>query len=333
MKHCFSAIVVLVTTLLSTSIINAQAYDPLPSWHEGKAKQAIIHFVKEVTKQGGENYVPPAKRIATFDNDGTLWVEYPMYTQLAFTFDRVKELAPQHPEWRLKQPYKGVLEHDVKAIGAMGSKELLEIVLVTHTGMTAKAFEHDVLDWLQHAKHPRFQRLYTELIYQPQLELLAYLRDHGFKNFIVSGGGTGFMRPVSEQIYGIPPEQVLGSNMVSEFVMKDGAYKLMRMPKMRFVNDKADKVVGIYEHIGRRPILAFGNSDSDMQMITYAKAGKGLSLALFVHHTDAKREFSYDRKSHVGKLDKVLNIAKQHDWIVVDMQKDWQVVFPFERIQ
>ncbi|MFQ5345265.1 MAG: HAD family hydrolase [Mariprofundus sp.] len=320
----------LLALLLPIASAHAHGSDPLPSWNQGAAKQAIIQFVREVTKQGGEHYVPPAERVATFDNDGTLWVEYPVYTQAVFAFDRVRKLAPRHPEWKTRQPFKGVLEGDMKAVGDTGVKGLLEIVLATHSGMTAREFEAEASSWLKTARHPKFKRPYIELVYQPQLELLAYLRDHGFKTFIVSGGGTAFMRPVSEQIYGIPPEQVIGSSIVSRFEMKEGKYQLIRMPEIHFVNDKADKPVGIYEHIGRRPILAFGNSDSDMQMIEYTRSGDGLRLALFVHHTDAEREFSYDRKSHVGKLDKVLDMADRHGWIVVDMKKDWNVVFPFE---
>jgi len=333
MKRPLSALLALTFSLLSMASANALETDPLPSWDQGKARQAIIHFVEEVTKQGGEHYVAPSERIATFDNDGTLWVEYPVYTQALFAFDRVRKLATLHPEWKTRQPFKGVLEGDMKAVGAAGVKGLLEMVLATHSGMTAREFEIEVTRWLKTARHPKFKMLYPDLVYQPQLELLDYLRKHGFKTFIVSGGGAAFMRSVSEQLYGIPPEQVIGSRIVSRFEMKDGSYQLIRMPKIRFINDKADKPVGIYEHIGRRPILAFGNSDSDMQMIEYTKSGDGLRLALFVHHTDATREFSYDRKSHVGKLDKVLDMADRHDWIIVDMKKDWKVVFPFEGVQ
>ena len=263
-----------------------------------------------------------------FDNDGTLWLEYPMYTQALFAFDRIKELAPKHPEWKTTQPFKALLEGDMKTVGASGMQGLMEIVMASHTGMTAPEFDQEVSDWLATTKQPRFNRLYTELVYQPQLELLAHLRANGFKTFIVSGGGMAFMRPFSEKTYGIPPEQVVGSSVVAEFQVKDGKPVLVRTPKVGFINDKAGKPVGIYEHIGRRPILAFGNSDSDMQMIQYTKAGDGLRLGLFVHHTDAEREYAYDRKSHVGTLDKVLDIATENDWIVVDMKRDWKQVFP-----
>jgi phosphoglycolate phosphatase-like HAD superfamily hydrolase len=306
----------------------AHAADPLASWNEGPAKKAILEFVAAVTDQKSKDYVAAAERIATFDNDGTLWVEYPMYTQALFAFDRVKALAPQHPEWKTTQPFKGVLEGDMKAVGATGMKGLMEIVMVTHSGMSAAEFEQEVSTWLATTKQSKFDRLYTELVYQPQLELLAYLRANGFKTFIVSGGGIAFMRPISEKTYGIPPEQVVGSSVVAEFQIKDGKPALVRMPKIDFINDKAGKPVGIYEHIGRRPILAFGNSDSDMQMIEYTRAGDGQRLGLFVHHTDADREYAYDRKSHVGTLDKALDQANANGWIIVDMKRDWNRVFP-----
>jgi phosphoglycolate phosphatase-like HAD superfamily hydrolase len=306
----------------------AHAADPLASWNEGPAKKTILEFVAAVTDQNSKDYVEPAERIAVFDNDGTLWVEYPMYTQALFAFDRVKALAPQHPEWKTQQPFKGVLKGDMKAVGASGMKGLMEIVMATHSGTTAAEFEQEVSTWLATTKQSKFNRLYTELVYQPQLELLDYLRANGFKTFIVSGGGIAFMRPNSEKVYGIPPEQVVGSSVVAEFQVKDGKPALVRMPKIDFINDKAGKPVGIYEHIGRRPILAFGNSDSDIQMIEYTLAGDGRRLGLFVHHTDAGREYAYDRKSHVGTLDKALDIAAANGWIIVDMKKDWKAVFP-----
>ena len=285
-----------ITILTALVAVPCAAQDLLPSWNDGPARKAILEFVAAVTDEKGKDYVEPADRIATFDNDGTLWVEYPMYTQALFAFDRVKELAPQHPEWKTQQPFKGVLEDDMKAVGASGMKGLMEIVMATHSGMTAAEFEQEVSNWLATTKQSKFKRPYTELIYQPQLELLAYLRANGFKTFIVSGGGMAFMRPFSERAYGIPPEQVVGSSVVAEFQVKDGKPALVRMPKIDFINDKAGKPVGIYEHIGRRPILAFGNSDSDMQMIEYTMAGEGRRLGLFVHHTDAEREYAYDRE-------------------------------------
>jgi phosphoserine phosphatase len=304
------------------------AADPLPSWNDGAAKTTILEFVAAVTEKGSKDFVEPAKRIATFDNDGTLWLEYPMYTQALFAFDRVKALAPQHPEWETTQPFQAVLEGDMKTIGDSGMKGLMEIIMASHSGMTAVEFEKTVLDWLGNTRQARFNRLYTELIYQPQLELLAYLRASGFKTFIVSGGGIAFMRPITEKAYGIPPEQVVGSSVVAEFQDRDGKPVLVRQPKIDFINDKAGKPVGIYQHIGRRPILAFGNSDSDMQMIEYTMAGEGRRLGLFVHHTDAEREYAYDRNSHVGTLDKALDQADANDWIIVSMKDDWNVIFP-----
>jgi phosphoglycolate phosphatase-like HAD superfamily hydrolase len=306
----------------------AHAADPLASWNEGPARKAILEFVAAVTDESGKDYVAPAERIAVFDNDGTLWVEYPMYTQVLFAFERVKKLAPQHPEWKTTQPFKALLEGDMKTVGAAGMKGLIEILMATHSGMTAAEFEKEVSNWLATTKQKKFNRLYTELVYQPQLELLDYLRANGFKTFIVSGGGIAFMRDFSEKTYGIPPEQVVGSGVVTEFQMKDGKPALVRMPKLDFNNDKAGKPVGIYNHIGRRPIFAFGNSDSDMQMIEYTLSGEGRRLGLFVHHTDADREYAYDRKSHVGTLDKALDRAAAEGWIIVDMKKDWNAIFP-----
>jgi phosphoserine phosphatase len=307
------------------------AADPLPSWNDGPARQSIIEFVEAVTDKNGEDYVKPANRIATFDNDGTLWVEQPIYTQVTFMFDRVKELAPQHPEWNTTQPFKALLEGDIETVLASGEKGILEIGMATHAGMTADEFTVIASNWIKTAKHPRFKRLYTECVYQPQLELMSYLRASGFHVFIVSGGGIEFMRPWTAEVYGISPAQVVGSSIVTEFQIKDGKPVLVRQPKINFVDDKAGKPVGIYQHIGQCPILAFGNSDSDMQMIEYAKAGDGLRLGLFVHHTDAEREYAYDRKSHVGTLDKVLDIASDNDWIIVDMKRDWKRVFPSDK--
>ena len=322
----FSRVVVAMLAVLVA--IPCAAQDVLPSWNDGPAKKTILDFVAAITDEKGDDYVEPADRVATFDNDGTLWVEYPMYTQALFAFDRVKELAPQHPEWKTQQPFKGVLEGDMKAVGASGMKGLLEIIIATHSGMTAVEFEQEVSSWLATTKQSRFKRSYTELIYQPQLELLAYLRANGFKTFIVSGGGVAFMRPFSEKAYGIPPGQVVGSSVVAEYQVKDGKPVLVRMPEIGFINDKAGKPVGIYEHIGRRPILAFGNSDSDMQMVEYTVAGQGRRLGLFVHHTDVDREYAYDRKSHIGTLDKALDQADANGWVIVSMKDDWKTVFP-----
>lgn len=307
---------------------SAVAADPLPSWNEGANKSAILAFVGKVTDKMSADYVPPAERIATFDNDGTLWVEYPMYTQALFAIDRIKKLAPQHPEWKTTQPFKALLEDDMEAVAASGMKGLMEILIASHSGMTESEFEMEAASWLNNTRQSRFDRPYAKLIYQPQLELLAFLRANGFKTFIVSGGGISFMRPVSEKAYGIPPEQVVGSSIVTEFKMIDGKPQLVRMPKIDFINDKAGKPVGINLHIGRRPILAFGNSDSDMQMIEYTMAGDGLRMGLYVHHTDAEREYAYDRKSHVGTLDKALDQADAKGWLIVDMKEDWNTIFP-----
>ena len=327
-RRIAAVIIALLPVAVASCDAAHAAADPLPSWNDGSSKSAILEFVAAVTDKNGKDYVPPAERIAVFDNDGTLWVEAPMYTQVLFAFDRVKQLAPQHPEWKTKQPFKALLEGDMKTVGASGMKGLMEIIMATHSGMTATEYEQTVSKWLATHKQPKFKRLYSECIYQPQLELLSYLRANGFKTYIVSGGGIQFMRPMTEKAYGIPPEQVVGSSIVSEFRIKGGKPELVRMPKIDFVNDKAGKPVGIYEHIGRRPILAFGNADADMQMIQYTKAGKGRRLALFVHHTDAEREYAYDRKSHVGTLDHALDMAKANDWIIVSMKKDWRTIFP-----
>jgi phosphoglycolate phosphatase-like HAD superfamily hydrolase len=320
----------LLMTLASGCTAAENTQPPLPSWNDGAAKTAILDFVAAVTDKDSKDYVEPAERIATFDNDGTLWVEYPMYTQVLFAFDRVKALAPQHPDWNTTQPFKALLEGDMKTVGESGMKGLMEILVATHSGMTAEEFEKEAADWLTTTRHPKFKRPYVQCTYQPQIELLEYLRANGFKTFICSGGGIAFMRPITEEAYGIPPQQVVGSSVVAEFQVKDGKPTLVRMPKIDFVNDKAGKPVGIYQHIGRRPILAFGNSDSDMQMIEYTMAGDGRRLGLFVHHTDAEREFAYDRKSHVGTLDKALDQADANGWIIVDMKNDWKTVFPGE---
>jgi phosphoglycolate phosphatase-like HAD superfamily hydrolase len=307
------------------------AADPLPSWNDGKSKQAIIEFVTKVTKAGSPDFVPPAERIATFDNDGTLWAEQPMYFQLLFSLDRVKALAPQHPEWKTTEPFASLLKGDVKGALAGGEKALLEIMMTTHSGMTTQEFEQTVKDWIATAKHPVTKRPYTEMVYQPMLELLAYLRANGFKTFIVSGGGIEFMRPWVEKVYGIPPEQVVGSSIKTKFEMTGTQPALMRLPEVNFIDDGPGKPVGINQHIGRRPIAAFGNSDGDLQMLQWTAAGNGPRFCLYVHHTDAKREWAYDRASHIGKLDKGLEEAAQRGWTVVDMSKDWKRIFAFEK--
>jgi len=314
--------------VISRSPALAQS-DPLPSWNDGKAKQSILDFVNAVTREGAPNFVPAAERIATFDNDGTLWVEQPMYTQLSFALDRVKALAPMHPEWKQKQPFKAVLGGDMKALAASGERGLVELVMATHAGMTIEEFERIVKEWLSTARQPRFKRPYTELVYQPMLELLAYLRANGFKTFIVSGGGIEFMRPWSEQIYGVPPEQVVGSSIKTRFQMRRDIPELFRLPEINFVDDGAGKPVGINEHIGRRPIAAFGNSDGDLQMLQWATKSGGRRFGLIVHHTDGEREYAYDRKSRFGHLDKALDAAALNDWTVVSMKDDWKRIFAF----
>jgi hypothetical protein len=330
MKRCFVAALALGFALAFGSLAKAQAADPLPSWNDGKAKQSIIAFVAKVTKEGSPDFVSPAERIATFDNDGTLWVEQPMYFQLLFALDRVKVLAPQHPEWKDKEPFASLLNGDVKAALAGGEHAILEIVMATHAGMTTEEFEKVVKDWLATARHPTTKRPYTEMVYQPMLEVLAYLRANSFKTFIVSGGGIEFMRPWTEKVYGIPPEQVVGSSIKTKFEMRDGKPVLVRFPELNFLDDKGDKPVGIQQYIGRRPIAAFGNSDGDLQMLQWTTAGQGPRFALLVHHTDAAREWAYDRKSSIGHLDKALDEAQEKGWIVVDMQRDWNVIYPLE---
>ena len=323
----FSFITIFTICICSVSY----AADPLPSWNDGPAKQSIISFVNQVTDPNSESFVKPEERIATFDNDGTLWAEQPLYAQLAFVIDRVKELAPAHPEWKTQQPFKAVLENDKEALAESGYEGLLELLMATHAGMTNAEFEAIVKEWLATARHPRFNRPYTELVYQPMLELLSYLRANGFKTYIVSGGGIEFMRPWTEQVYGIPPEQVVGSSIKTEFEIRDAKPVLVRLAEVDFIDDKEAKPVGINSHIGRRPIAAFGNSDGDLQMLEWTQAGDGPSFMLLVHHTDAKREYAYDRKSHIGRLDKALDQAQKQGWTVVDMKKDWKTIFPVDK--
>ncbi len=307
---------------------NAHAADPLPSWNHGKAKESIIAFVEKVTTKGSADFVPANERIATFDNDGCLWAEQPMYFQAFFIFDRIKELALQHPEWKTKEPFASVLKGDVKTALAGGEHALLEMAMATHAGMTTEEFEAIVSDWLATAKHPVTGKPYTEMVYQPMLELLAYLRANGFKTFIVSGGGIEFMRPWTERVYGIPPEQVIGSSIKTKFELRDGKPVLVRLPELNFIDDKEGKPVGINSHIGRRPIAAFGNSDGDLQMLQWTAGGSGTSFCLYVHHTDADREWAYDRDSSVGRLDKGLVEAQAKGWTVADMKQDWKVIYP-----
>jgi phosphoglycolate phosphatase-like HAD superfamily hydrolase len=310
----------------------AQAADALPSWSDGKSKQSIVEFVKRVTAKGGRDFVPPAERIAVFDNDGTLWAEQPMYFQLFFALDRVKALAPQHPEWKDKEPFASLLKGDVKGALAGGEQAMVEIVMATHAGMTTEEFEKIVKDWLATARHPKFNRPYTDLVYQPMVELLAYLRANGFKTMIVSAGGTEFMRPWAEKAYGIPPEQVIGSSIKTKYEMRDGKPVLIRLPEINFIDDKAGKPVGINEYIGRQPIAAFGNSDGDQQMLEWTQGGSGARLIMLVHHDDAVREWAYGAESKIGTFsDALMAEAKAKPWTVISMKNEWKKIFAFEK--
>ncbi len=304
--------------------------DPLPSWNDGASKRSIVEFVSRITRPGGSDFVPPSERIATFDNDGTLWVEHPMYVQLVFALDRVKAMAPMHPEWKDKQPFKAALEGDMKTLAESGEHGLLDLVVATHAGMTTEEFQKIVTDWLATARHPRFNRPYTELAYQPMIELLVHLRANGFRTFIVSGGGVEFMRPWTERVYGVPPEQVVGSSIKTKFQMRDGRPELFRLPDVNFIDDGAGKPVGINEFIGRRPIAAFGNSDGDLEMLQWTTMTGGVRLGLIVHHTDSEREYAYDRDTSFGRLDKALDAAALNKWAVADMKSDWKRIFAFE---
>jgi phosphoserine phosphatase len=305
------------------------ATDPLPSWNDGPVKTAILDFILHTSSPGDPEFVPQPERIAVFDNDGTLWVEQPVYIQLAFAIDRVKVLAPDHPEWRYREPFRSLLAGDTSGALAGGEKAIAQIVMATHAGMTTDEFAEIVKDWVAVASHPTLDRAYVQCVYQPMLELLAYLRERGYKTYIVSGGGIDFMRPWTERVYGIPPEQVIGSEIKTKFeIRKDGTAVLVRLPEVEFIDDKEGKPVGIYRIIGRRPIIAFGNSDGDLQMLQWTAGGPGPRLAAIIHHTDDGREWAYDRESAVGRLDKALDEARTKHWLVVDMRDDWNAVFP-----
>lgn len=303
------------------------AQDALPSWNDTAPKQAITAFVEKVTKEGSPDFVPPAERIAVFDNDGTLWAEQPLYFQAFYIFDRIKALAPQHPEWATEEPFASVLKGDVKGALAGGEHGLLAMAAATHAGLTAEEFSAAVTGWLATAKHPATGKAYTDMVYQPMLELLAYLRANGFKTFIVSGGGIDFMRPWTERVYGIPPEQVVGSSLKAAYEVREGKPVIVKLPELNFIDDKAGKPVGIHQHIGRRPIFAAGNSDGDFEMLEWTTSGDGPRFGLLVHHTDAEREYAYDRESHVGKLDRGLDAASEKGWTVIDMKADWSSVY------
>lgn len=305
--------------------------DPLPSWNEGKTKAAIIDYIKDVTNKESANFIPEIDRIATFDNDGNLWSEQPAYFQLFFAMDRVKELAKDHPEWQNKQPFKAVLENDMKTLIASGEKGIMELIMATHAGITTDEFELLVKNWLETAQHPRFNKPYNQLIYQPMLELLDYLRTNDFKTFIVSGGGIEFMRPWVEEAYGIPKDQVVGSSIATEYDYNNGAPVIRRLSKIDFIDDKAGKPVGINKFIGRKPVFASGNSDGDLQMMQWTDSNPYKSFQLYLHHTDADREWAYDRESHIGQFNKGLDEALEKEWTIIDMKNDWKTIYPFQK--
>jgi phosphoglycolate phosphatase-like HAD superfamily hydrolase len=334
-RALFFALILVLASVFSDLAV-AQTADALPSWNDGKTKQAILAFVKKVTTPGSPDFVPAAERIATFDNDGTLWPSHPMYTQLAFALDRIKELAPQHPEWKTKQPFKAVLDNNLEALAAAGEQGMVELVMASHAGLTTAEFEAIVTDWLKKARHPRFKRRYTELAYQPMLELLTFLRANGFKTYIVSGGGVEFMRPMTEKVYGIPPEQVVGSTIETKYEIREGKPVLMRLPKINFIDDKSGKPVGINRFIGRRPIAAFGNSGGDREMLEWTGAGGGARLMMLVFHDDAKREYAYGPANGLPDTkfgtfpQSLMDEAKKQGWVVISMKNDWKRIFSFE---
>ena len=322
-----SALALLLTASLTSTLLAAEP-PALASWQDSAPKQAITAFVTKVTTPDSPDFVPPSQRIAVFDNDGTLWSEQPMYFQAFFAFDRVKALAPQHPEWNDKEPFASILKGNLKSALADGEHALLELVIATHANTTTEEFEQAVSSWIASARHPQSGRLLTDMVYQPMLELLAFLRHHQFKTFIVSGGGIEFMRPWAERVYGIPPEQVIGSSIRTRYLLRDGKPSLLRLPEINFIDDKAGKPVGIHQHIGRRPLMAFGNSDGDFEMLSWTTSGPGPRFGLLVHHDDASREFAYDRSSSIGRLDKALDAAPANLWSVVSMKNDWLSIHP-----
>jgi len=333
MKKPHSSTLALFITMLVfnfNALGQGDSPDPLPSWNSGRTKSAIIHYVSEVTNTESEYFIPIIDRVATFDNDGNLWSEQPAYFQLFFAIDRVKAMAHDHPEWKKEQPFKAVLEDDMEELIKQGEHGLLKLIMASHAGVTVEEFESIVKEWLATARHPRFNKPYNALVYQPMLELLNFLRDNDFKTYIVSGGGIEFMRPWVEGVYGIPRDQVVGSSGVMEFDYNNGKPVIRKLPEIDFINDKGGKPVGIYRFIGRKPVFASGNSDGDLQMMQYTASNKYKSFMLYVHHTDSEREWAYDRESHIGRLDKGLDEAQKHGWTVIDMKKDWKVIYPFE---
>ena len=307
-----------------------QAVDPLPSWNEGEVKSSILEYVESVTETGSVDFIPAAERIATFDNDGTLWSEQPAYFQLFFALDRIKEMAPEHPEWKNEEPFKSVLENDLESFAKQGMEGLLKVVMVSHTGMESEEFKSLVSDWLATAQHPTKKVKYTDLVYQPMIELMNYLRENDFKVYIVSGGGIDFMRAFATEAYGVPAEQVIGSRIKTEFVLNDGKPGIYRLPELDFIDDKEGKPLNIQKIIGKKPVFAGGNSDGDLAMMQWTHSNSYKNFNLYVHHTDSIREWAYDRVSHIGRLDKGLEEAAQKGWTVVDMSRDWKVVYPFE---
>lgn len=317
-----------LTLMILSSVTASQSQNPLPSWNDGPNKQAIIEFVTKTTDQNQASFIPPARRIATFDNDGTLWSEQPLYFQAIYIFDRIKELAPEHPEWQHKEPYASVLNGDSKSALAGGKQALLEMLMGTHAAVTASEFSESVADWLASARHPDSGKPYTAMVYKPMLELLDYLRDNDFKVFIVSGGGTDFLRVFAEEVYGVPPEQVVGSSLKAKYGIRNGLPVIVKQAEVDFIDDKAGKPVGIHRYIGRRPILAVGNSDGDFEMLEWTSAGEGPSLAMILHHDDAEREWAYDRESHIGRLVRGLDEGPQRGWKIISMKNDWNLIYP-----
>ena len=317
-----------LTLMILSSVTASQPQDPLPSWNDGPNKQAIIEFVTKTTDQNQASFIPPTRRIATFDNDGTLWSEQPLYFQAIYIFDRIRELAPEHPEWQQKEPYASVLNGDSKSALAGGKQALLEMLMGTHAAVTASEFSESVADWLASARHPDSGKPYTAMVYKPMLELLDYLRDNDFKVFIVSGGGIDFLRVFAEEVYGVPPEQVVGSSLKAKYEIRNGLPVIVKQAEVDFIDDKAGKPVGIHRYIGRRPILAVGNSDGDFEMLEWTSAGEGPSLAMIVHHDDAEREWAYDRESHIGRLVRGLDEGPQRGWKIISMKNDWNLIYP-----
>ncbi|MGC4002320.1 MAG: HAD family hydrolase [Pirellulales bacterium] len=327
----FSLALIAFCSIATARAQTAETSTPLPSWNDVAARTSILDFVKKTTTAGSPDFVPPAERIAVFDNDGTLWCEQPMYVQARFAIDRVKTLAAEHPEWKTTQPQKAALEGDIPGLINQGEKAFVDLLMLSHAGMTPAEFDKIVLDWLATAKHPKYDRPYTQCVYLPMVEVLSYLRENGYKTYIVSGGGIEFMRPWTYAAYGIPPEQVVGSSIKLKYAEPDGKPTLIREPAVEFIDDKSGKPIGIQKFIGRRPIMAFGNSDGDFEMLKWTSAGAGPRFGLIVHHTDAEREYAYDRKSSIGRLDKALDAAGKQGWTVVDMKTDWKTIFVFQK--